>query len=177
MRGQVTGVRSYEEMYVGEVCSETLSSLADLVRVGREWFEGYGYGLVTCLDSVRPVTLQMPSVEAAVRELNAEIRAFGNGLLMDTRSIVGAINCGFFTGYDVVWLFSHEPREEAPASAVIPYLNLDEIGKAPARNEEYQELVRWIRLSGARVGLLDGWSVQFITPERSVAELLIALSN
>jgi hypothetical protein len=146
------------------------TSIAELATNAADLFVGFRVVLVTLLDSTADVSSTRTAV--AIVERYPECRLSGKALVLPGARIAEiARTMAPFSGFDEVWCFDHEPPLAAPTGIRLAApLNLDS-------DSLPKGMSGWIKESGAYLGLGDGIGLNFVTPQRVLAERLTSLAG
>jgi len=125
---------------------------------------GDTYVLMTCIDSQDNVS-DSSMVKKAMANAELEAGSYFGFLSFPFKSIWSLIDdYNLFNGFDVVWFFEKQEKEIQPPPGY-PIVNPYEL-----TDSEATLLGKWMKKSGAFLGLGDGCGLNYITTKKEIAE-------
>lgn len=153
--------------------SSDASGISLLARVAPDLLSLFPYALLTRLDSLRRLHLDIPSIRSLIDHNGLEFESIGNQLATSGATIAHmARDLDFFTGFDEVWFFDCVPGSPVPSELTIRTAEIvrpEYAARRPSALESLKDVARWMADSGAILGVADGLGLDFVTTDPSVA--------
>lgn len=126
-------------------------------------FESFPFILVSSVDSDRNV-IQMPWARARIRG-NAQWALSPSQLVIAGENLVRLARDSVFNGFDELWVTMEPLTISPPAGAYL-------VAPRELANPAPDAVRRWMEQSGSRLGLGDGYGLNFVVNDRELARQL-----
>jgi hypothetical protein len=143
------------------------TSIGSLIRAAPGLLSGYGFVMVTSVDSSTDL-VGTPVYTEILRRCDRCLRLGRSLLIPGNQFEEMSSTLNLFNGFDEIWCFNGIPAGDKPHDLwIVAPLNLAEESLPPSLND-------WMDRSGCRLGLGDGAGLNYATPDAKTASLLEA---
>lgn len=166
---------------IGTVDIGCISYLSCLAEGKPSIIADFSYVWISSLDSNRAVTCDIPSYPTLGQFEHTAMQRTDRKIVVSGQTVVkAALGTNFFNGFDEVWCFRQAPLHELPDNIYIASeqwlkaLDYQPFGATMALND----IIGWMRRSGAVIGLADGAHLNYVTIDPTCArDIESALSD
>ena len=163
-------IKAGDNAWIGWVDLQEQSEIEGLAILAPDFFSQFPHALVTCIDSNWAPGLSV-GIRKEIEACGIRVEVYGDGLLTTGESVrILADKAHFFNGFDQVWFFSGEPREPCPLR--LNWGTGDALEPGWELSQGVLDAVAWMARSGARLGLGDGFCLNYLTTDLELAEEL-----